>query len=418
MSSHEETEQIDKSTLSASEFNSKSDGAVPNQKQPDPIDFLIVTRIPEKTYRFKWIIRQFSTLTTNKALYSTGIHALDNSWYRLKLVKYENGFGLFHVFKVQSSESNTARSQRHEWNTHTIQNSCSAPETSVRLTEQKEPKGAPNVNDFTLKLEYQISASDSREKDLMKWSVCFSDDRESQSYKIGEYMNNTSENFPDDTLILDCNLKVRFIPTTGEMPVASKPSLKSNSWKKLSTDFKVLYQNSPEADVTLVVGAEKIRAHKLILTVRSTVFKKIFYHDMEEAEQNSVAITDVQLPALQRLVEFLYTGIIEEGENKDMDLQELYDLYYAADKYEVMDLREMVGNTLLGRIQVDNASEILIWVDRHNDKDLKYKVMNFIRLNFETVSNTDTWESCSLHQPRLAAEVVNFCAKKLKTSEN
>ncbi|CAL1296384.1 unnamed protein product [Larinioides sclopetarius] len=208
------------------------------------------------------------------------------------------------------------------------------------------------------------------------------------------------------------------MPTTEEIPIAFKPSLENNGWKKLSVDLKALYQNSKDTDITLISGNDKIHAHKIILTARSTGFKKIFHHDEEKAEQNSVNITDVTFPALKRLVKFLYSGILENGENKDMNLQELNDLYSSADKFEVMDLREMVGNTLLERIQVDNASEILILANRHNDKDLKSRVMNFIRLNFEAFSNTDAWEYCALHHPRLAMEVVNFYINKAENNEN
>ncbi|GBL98965.1 Speckle-type POZ protein B [Araneus ventricosus] len=444
MSTHEETEHIHESTLSASEFNSKSEEAVTNRKQLDPIDFLIVTRIPEKSYKFQWIIRQFSTLSKNKELYSTCIHALATSCYQLKLVKYEHGFGLFHVSRtrVQSNETSTAKSQNKELSNQTgtfFENSTFGSrknrnlgnsgfafggqnfssfhsQAPVRHTEQT--KEADNANKFPINLEYQVSTTDSRGKELLKWSVCFSDDSESKNNKIGEYINNTLEIFPDDSLILDCDLKVILMPISEEIPIASKPSLECNNWKKLSTDLKALYQNSLDTDITLIAGTDKIHAHKLILTARSAIFKKIFHHNMEEAEENSVAITDVQFSVLQRLIEFLYTGVIVDGGNKDMDFQDLYDLYYAADKYEVMDLREMVGNTLLGRIQVDNASEILILADRHNDKDLKSRVMNFIRLNFEVVANTDAWESCALHHPKLAMEVVNFYVKKIQSNEN
>ncbi|XP_055952767.1 uncharacterized protein LOC129988544 [Argiope bruennichi] len=393
---HEEVEQ------SASECISELAEATTKQKKEDPFDFLIVTQFPQKTYKFQWIIRQFSTLSESKELYSTDIQISDISCFQLKLVKYENGFGLFHVNKVQSNGTNVVRSK----------SSSNVFGTSdFTIVKSRKPEEAPSADDFILNLVYQVSAVDSRGKELMIWSVCFPDDNLSTSYEIGEYINNTLKKFPDDSLILNCNLNANLTPVTEKIKISSKPSLECNSWNKLSMDLKALYQDSLDTDVTLIVGTDKIRAHKLILTARSPIFKKIFHHDMKEAEQNSVIITDVQFSALQRLVEFLYAGIILDGE-KDMNLQELFDLYYAAGKYEIIDLRVMVGNSLMSRTRVDNASETLVWADRHNDTDLKSRLMNFIGINFEDVYNTDAWDSCVRHHPRLALEVIDFCLKK------
>ncbi|CAL1288919.1 unnamed protein product [Larinioides sclopetarius] len=409
MSMQDLTEQ---SMVSPNECNSKSDEIIRKQKQQNSNDFLIVTKIPQKIYKFQWIIRQFSKISKNKALYSSDINVAAASCFQLKFIKNEDGFCLFHVWKttLQSNELSTAEMQSYKVS------------RGVRLAIPSEfvsddgTKEARNLKEFTIMLEYQVYATDSRGKELITWSVCFPDDTKSLSYKIGEYMNNTLKHFPDDSLIMNCNLKVILMPTTEEIPIAFKPSLESKSWKKLSMDLKALYQNSKDTDVILIVGTDKIHAHKVILTARSTVFKKIFHHDMKEVEQNSVTISDVNFSTLQRLVEFLYTGVIVDAQNKDMDLQQLFDLYYAADKYEVMDLREMVGNTLLGRAQTDNTCEILIWADRHNDKDLKSRIMNFIRQNFEVVFKTDAWESCTLHYPRLAIEVFSLCVKQTQTS--
>ncbi|KAF8771422.1 hypothetical protein HNY73_018847 [Argiope bruennichi] len=179
---HEEIEDIDHSTLSANEFCTKSDEVVPKPKKHDPIDFQIVTRIPEKNYRFQWIIRQYSTLSPNIALYSTDIHILDTTRYRLKLVKYENGFGLFHVSKEKSDETRkedeiNAVNRENEsrvsyaigW-ASPIEIARSAPSTAS--AKEAVPNAKTNVSDdFTFKTAYQISTSDSMSKDLMKWSM-------------------------------------------------------------------------------------------------------------------------------------------------------------------------------------------------------------------------------------------------------
>ncbi|GFT38879.1 speckle-type POZ protein B, partial [Nephila pilipes] len=69
----------------------------------DPVDFFIVTGVPVQTYRFEWILNQFHNLPTNMDLYSTEICSQPSSCCKLKLIKYENGFGLFHVYQTRNN---------------------------------------------------------------------------------------------------------------------------------------------------------------------------------------------------------------------------------------------------------------------------------------------------------------------------
>ncbi|GIX69822.1 speckle-type POZ protein B, partial [Caerostris extrusa] len=78
----------------------------------DPLDFILATNIPVKTYRFKWNIPHFSLLSIDTVLFSTGIHPLRSAWCRLKLVKYETGFGLFHVNKLPSRQNYPEENKR------------------------------------------------------------------------------------------------------------------------------------------------------------------------------------------------------------------------------------------------------------------------------------------------------------------
>ena len=65
---------------------------------------------------------------------------------------------------------------------------------------------------------------------------------------------------------------------------------------------------------------------------RSAVLRQMFLSPMEEARTGTVEITDMDSKTLRKLLEFIYTGEVENME----DLAE--ELLYAADKYEIMGL--------------------------------------------------------------------------------
>ncbi|GBO32993.1 Speckle-type POZ protein [Araneus ventricosus] len=168
-----------------------------------------------------------------------------------------------------------------------------------------------------------------------------------------------------------------------------------------------MLENPGNSDVFLQVGDERIPVHWSVLCSRSPYFKKMFDSRMLERMQNSVIITDSSLVTVKKLIQFLYTADFVQGD----DLQELFDLYYAADKYEVMDLRTLCGHKIVSNVTSDNACDILQLFHRHNDKALKMEVMDFIRSHSDAVFQTEVWKMFEVSEP-LMAELISFCLKK------
>ncbi|GIY02970.1 speckle-type POZ protein B [Caerostris extrusa] len=350
---------------------------------------------------FKWIINEFSSLPTNTVLLSSGIHPLGSSWCRLKFVKYETGFGLFHVNKQNLKKTNVTT----PFTFNVVEKDPSIEEENEI---EKRKLSIKTNNDF--QMQYLITASDINEKELVKWSVCFTSTSISEDNIIGKFFN-TQNDFPLDSLVLDCCLKVTLAPTTEELSFSGKPNLSCKGWENLSKDLKALYKTSLNSDVILSVGSHQIRAHKSILSARSPVFKKIFDHNMEESKQNFVDITDVPKDAFEKLIEYMYTGVFTET---CISFNELCELYCAAGKYDVIELQNKCGNTLLSIAMPSTMMEILQLADTHSDLNLKSETLNLIRFSFESVVNTEAWDFCRTNKPHLITEVHNFCAKRLK----
>ncbi|GFR01236.1 speckle-type POZ protein B [Trichonephila clavata] len=381
--------------LSSSEISSVSATV-----DSEPVDFSIATEVPVETTKFRWILNQFGNLSINTELYSPYIYELGFFSCKLKLVKYENGFGLFHV----CCKCQTRPGYMNQTESKPIFAPLRGAKKEILIDEY-----------FPYVVEYQVSVSDKHEREIIKWTTCFANKNDLESFLIGEHRNSSWKTLFRDVLVLRCCMKLTKIPRTEKQCPGIAYSLNMPSWTKLSQDLKSLYQNSIDTDYTLVVESEEIHVNSCILAARSSVFKKMLHHDKDQNVPNVVTITDVPLPAMKRLVEFLYTGAFEDA-TKGILFEEVYDLYYAADKYEVMDLRKICGTTLMAKASADNVSKILLWADRHNDVGLKSQILNFISLNFETVMDSLVWLSFRKKETELANEALSFCAQKLKAA--
>ena len=66
------------------------------------------------------------------------------------------------------------------------------------------------------------------------------------------------------------------------------------------------------SDVTLVTGdGKKIKAHRAILSARCTFFEKMFSIEMLEKDKTEIEILDIEFEMLEKVVEFIYSGTVQ-----------------------------------------------------------------------------------------------------------
>ncbi|XP_042907725.2 protein maternal effect lethal 26 isoform X1 [Parasteatoda tepidariorum] len=160
-----------------------------------------------------------------------------------------------------------------------------------------------------------------------------------------------------------------------------------NNLRELSLHLKQVLDENVYSDIVLNVDGDKIKAHKLIVQARSPVFHKMFTH---ETAGNLIAISDIGSETMKRLLNFIYSGTTDE-----YGFEELLELYYAADKYEVISLRDCCKAKLLNLLQVDNACVLFVFANRHSDEAFKNEVAQFICANFKSVVKTESFDELS-----------------------
>lgn len=148
-----------------------------------------------------------------------------------------------------------------------------------------------------------------------------------------------------------------------------------------------LLANNSLTDVTLNIKGKELQAHKAILTTMSPVFEIMFNEGYTEHRDNYIKIEDVDSDVFEEFLRFLYSGQVEH-------LDEVcFDLFAAADKYEVQPLREICIQHIGTIITVDNAVDILVFADGYGVENLKLQAQKFIENNIANVVKTDAW-SC------------------------
>ena len=156
------------------------------------------------------------------------------------------------------------------------------------------------------------------------------------------------------------------------------------------------------ADVTITCGGKEFRAHKVILASQSPVFKKMLEIDMKERRSGVIEVPDITPAVMSDLLAYLYTGT---APHVDTLARELLN---AADKYELPRLLSICETTLVSKITADSVLEMLILAELHKTETLKNACMGFIKCNFTSMSELDSWKDmkASASHQNLVLEVL------------
>ncbi|KAF8771036.1 speckle-type POZ protein-like [Argiope bruennichi] len=167
-------------------------------------------------------------------------------------------------------------------------------------------------------------------------------------------------------------------------------------------DLTCLLKEGVLCDTKLQTETETFKAHKSILSARSSVFKSMFTADMKEKITDCVTIEDLDAEAVRLMLMFIYSDRLE-----DMNLEQAKGLYFAADKYNIIALKHKCSNILKSNLQLSNCCELLLLSDRHHDEDLKKCVQGYIADYREEVFHSSQWLNLEKSNPELSIETFH-----------
>jgi speckle-type POZ protein len=186
-----------------------------------------------------------------------------------------------------------------------------------------------------------------------------------------------------------------------------------NNENLIGNDLQKLVNDKKYSDFVFVVDNKKIFAHKNILSVRSKVFEAMFANDMIECHVNKCVIQDVEFEVFEELLTFIYTG-------KSPKAFSMADkLIAAAEKYEVLDLKEICEDIVFNGITNQNAIQSLITAEKYNAMKSIDKIIDFIAENLSLILKESTieWKQFIVENPNLVLKIFEALGEK-KSREN
>ncbi|GIX93605.1 TD and POZ domain-containing protein 3 [Caerostris extrusa] len=218
-------------------------------------------------------------------------------------------------------------------------------------------------------------------------------------------LDDESKILKDGNLVLNCTLDIYEDRAITNAQAEEDVHHVNMSLVKLSENFNQLLLGK-FYDITLNVDGVKLPAHKSILSARSPVFKAMMNSTLE-AELTSVEIPDISQEVVKLMLQYIYSG--EVGY---ITVQTAMELYYAADKYELITLKEKCSKILAGNLEASCAVDILLLGHKHLDDDLKFSTIKFIAKNAAEVQEREEWVNLMKNHPHLANIVFkNMCKK-------
>lgn len=155
------------------------------------------------------------------------------------------------------------------------------------------------------------------------------------------------------------------------------------------------------SDAILNAGHHEFRVHKAILAARSPIFASMFQQVVTEGPIPRYAIPDYPPETFNVFLHYLYTGI------PIISLDNVFDLYSAAEMYEINDLKVHCLLYMIQFLSVDNFCNVMALIFRHGESNLEKVANRFFNRNVQKIIKTVQWKKFSNEYPFHANELLN-----------
>jgi len=184
---------------------------------------------------------------------------------------------------------------------------------------------------------------------------------------------------------------------------------KQTMQEELSNRFNVMNPENEEnydhlSDFTIECGDNlegQFKCHKILLSMRSPVFKSMLSHDTKETRENKVAIPDVAKDVMKNLLNFIYTDSVE-------DEMISVGLLMAANKYQIERLQAICEHRITADLNLSNIAEIAIASHHLNGSEVfKKEILRFVADHWIAIKFTKASEKLKLY-PDLMENIISY----------
>ncbi|VDH92906.1 Hypothetical predicted protein [Mytilus galloprovincialis] len=155
----------------------------------------------------------------------------------------------------------------------------------------------------------------------------------------------------------------------------------------------------------------RIPAHKMILAVRSPVFKTMFYETPLQNDEN-IEIPDIYPAVFQSMLRYIYTDQL------NLNDKTVIQMLYAAEKYQIVSLIFQCEDFLQRNLGINNACTIYNQAKVFSLKELKNKALHFIVKNACEVFKSDDFLAISSEDMNDFLKLDSLCISEVTLFES
>src|SRR2546421_2625982 len=101
--------------------------------------------------------------------------------------------------------------------------------------------------------------------------------------------------------------------------------------KSLEEDLRLLVNNPKYSDIEILCKDKTLHSSRAILAARSEVFDGLLYNGMKESYEKQISFPTINSPAMEIVLEFIYTGSVKKI---SLTKNSLVEAFYAADFFQ------------------------------------------------------------------------------------
>lgn len=173
--------------------------------------------------------------------------------------------------------------------------------------------------------------------------------------------------------------------------------------KKCLENFRQFFLDGQMSDLILKVGSREFNVHKMVLVARSPVFSSLFQHVLDEKNTDIIEIPDdINPESFEVFLHYLYFGNLEI-----LSASNVCNVYYAADKYRVDDLKEKCVRFMKINLSIETICDIISLSIHHRESKLQKAAITFFNQNVKEIIKTKQWQKYLAENPTQANKLLN-----------
>lgn len=138
-------------------------------------------------------------------------------------------------------------------------------------------------------------------------------------------------------------------------------------------DIQKFINDDKLKDLTISVKGEQFKVHKFLIAARSPTLAAML---VESPAVNDIQLDDLSPETFKKVLDFIY------NENFPVGYEKMMEIYAAAGKLEITELKDFCAEELVETIEDENALELLLMSNKYGSYDLKIKAFETIKQMF------------------------------------